>query len=80
MDSDDFEDEDDEDDDDDNEEENENKDEVVQNGDSVKQTGAETLESLRNYMDEMDQELQSTNIGKSFTQTNKVSKSFRLIK
>lgn len=68
LDSDDF-----EDDDDIDDEDNENKDEEVQNGGSVEHTGAETLESLRKYMDEMDQELESTNIGKSFTQTNKVS-------
>ncbi|KAA0711026.1 Protein ecdysoneless -like protein [Triplophysa tibetana] len=67
LDSDDF-----EDDFDGDEEDNENKDEEVQNDDSVEHTDADTLESLRKYMDEMDHELQSTNIGKSFSQTNKV--------
>lgn len=67
LDSDDFED---YDDDDDNEEGNVNKDEDVENAGSKEQAGTETLESLREYMDEMDQELQSTNIGKSFPQTN----------
>ncbi|XP_037542033.1 protein ecdysoneless homolog [Nematolebias whitei] len=32
--------------------------------------GAETLDSLKRYMDQMDQELLSTNVGQSFTQTN----------
>ncbi|XP_062863623.1 protein ecdysoneless homolog isoform X2 [Trichomycterus rosablanca] len=57
LDSDDF------DDDDDDEEEEE--DEVVKEGPQT-QTGAETLDSLRKYMDEMDQELQTTNVGQSF--------------
>ncbi|KAL7861525.1 hypothetical protein SRHO_G00129660 [Serrasalmus rhombeus] len=35
------------------------------------QAGAEALGSLRRYMDEMDQELQTTNIGKSFTRNAK---------
>ncbi len=48
-------------------------DEEVQNGESQEQAGAEALDNLRKYMDEMDQELQSTNIGKSFTQNNRVS-------
>lgn len=66
LDSDDFEDEDDDDDDDD--------DEAVQSSVPQEQaTGAETLDNLRKYMDEMDQELQSTNIGKSFTQNNRSS-------
>ncbi|KAI4887185.1 hypothetical protein NFI96_021282, partial [Prochilodus magdalenae] len=60
LDSDDLEDED----DDDDEEEDEA--EVSQ-----EQAGAEALGSLRRYMDEMDQELQSTNIGKSFTHNGK---------
>uniref|UniRef100_A0A087YL70 Ecdysoneless homolog (Drosophila) n=1 Tax=Poecilia formosa TaxID=48698 RepID=A0A087YL70_POEFO len=33
-------------------------------------SAAETLDSLKSYMDQMDQELQSTNVGKSFSQTN----------
>lgn len=64
LDSDDFDDEDD-DDDDENEE--------VQNGGSQEQAGSEALGNLKKYMEEMDQELQSTNIGKSFTQNNGVS-------
>ncbi|XP_022054046.2 protein ecdysoneless homolog [Acanthochromis polyacanthus] len=32
--------------------------------------GTETLDSLKSYMDQMDQELMSTNIGQSFSQTN----------
>ncbi|KAF4102097.1 protein ecdysoneless homolog [Onychostoma macrolepis] len=46
-------------------------DEEVQNGESQEQAGAEELDNLRKYMDEMDQELQSTNISKSFTQNNR---------
>ncbi|KAK2878909.1 hypothetical protein Q8A67_019700 [Cirrhinus molitorella] len=68
LDSDDFED----DDDDDEEDDNDDEDEKVQNGESQEQAG-EALDNLRKYMDEMDQELQSTNIGKSFTQNNRAS-------
>ncbi|KAL6478331.1 hypothetical protein MHYP_G00141660 [Metynnis hypsauchen] len=57
LDSDDFEDEDEED-----------EDEEVG---SQEQAGAEALGSLKRYMDEMDQELQTTNIGKSFTRSGK---------
>lgn len=60
LDSDDLEDEEDEDDDEDEEE-------------SQEQAGAETLGSLRRYMDEMDEELQPTDIAKSFTCNSKVS-------
>ncbi|XP_067222845.1 protein ecdysoneless homolog isoform X2 [Chanodichthys erythropterus] len=63
LDSDDFDD--DEDDDDENEE--------VQNGSSQEQAGSEALGNLKKYMEEMDQELQSTNIGKTFTQNNGAS-------
>uniref|UniRef100_A0A672QM31 Protein ecdysoneless homolog n=1 Tax=Sinocyclocheilus grahami TaxID=75366 RepID=A0A672QM31_SINGR len=70
LDSDDFEDDDDDDDDEGNDV---NDDEEVQNGESQEQAGAEALDSLRKYMDEMDQELQSTNIGKSFALNNRVS-------
>ncbi|XP_051578631.1 protein ecdysoneless homolog [Myxocyprinus asiaticus] len=67
LDSDDFEDEDEE------EEENEDdENEEEQNASSREQAGAEALDNLRKYMDEMDQELQSTNIGKSFTQPDRV--------
>ncbi|XP_059374741.1 protein ecdysoneless homolog [Carassius carassius] len=64
LDSDDFEDDDEKDDSDVDE------DEGVQN---CEQAGAEDLDNLRKYMDEMDQELQSTNIGRSFTQNNRTS-------
>ncbi|GAA6231629.1 protein ecdysoneless homolog [Lates japonicus] len=66
LDSDDLDD--DEDDDDDEEEEEEAKEE--ESSDHVEMNGTETLDSLRKYMDQMDQELMSTNIGKSFSQTN----------
>ncbi|KAK9959479.1 hypothetical protein ABG768_009603 [Culter alburnus] len=65
LDSDDFDDDDDDDDNDENEE--------VQNGSSQEQAGSEALGNLKKYMEEMDQELQSTNIGKTFTQNNGVS-------
>uniref|UniRef100_A0A9J8DDH3 Ecdysoneless homolog (Drosophila) n=2 Tax=Cyprinus carpio TaxID=7962 RepID=A0A9J8DDH3_CYPCA len=67
LDSDDFEDDDEEDDNDVDE------DEGVQNCESQEQAGAEALDNLRKYMDEMDQELQSTNIGRSFTLNNRAS-------
>ncbi|TRZ00723.1 hypothetical protein DNTS_007163 [Danionella cerebrum] len=44
-------------------------DEHEQNADSH-----EALDDMRKYMDEMDQELHGTNIGKSFTQKDKISK------
>ncbi|XDV43054.1 hypothetical protein PO909_011604 [Leuciscus waleckii] len=70
LDSDDFDDDDDDDDEDDNDvDENEE----VQNGGFQEQAGSEELENLKKYMDEMDQELQSTNIGQSFTQNNRAS-------
>lgn len=40
------------------------------------QTGPETLDDLRRYMDEMDQELQTTNVGQSFTYKSKVSTNY----
>lgn len=45
----------------------------MQNGSSQEQAGSEALGNLKKYMEEMDQELQSTNIGKSFTQNKGVS-------
>lgn len=69
LDSDDLEDEDEDDDDPDEEEEEE----AVGSFDSREQSGAEALDSLKNYMDHMDQELLGTNIGKSFVQSDKVS-------
>lgn len=65
LDSDDLDDEDDEDDEAEEEE-------------SEEQTGAETLGNLRRYMDEMDQELQTTNVGQSFTYNSKVSANCQL--
>ncbi|XP_017283957.1 protein ecdysoneless homolog [Kryptolebias marmoratus] len=65
LDSDDLDDDDDFDDEDDEEEAEETE------GDSSDQMrGTETLDSLKNYMDQMDQELMSTNVGQSFSQTN----------
>ncbi|XP_053093702.1 protein ecdysoneless homolog isoform X2 [Pangasianodon hypophthalmus] len=61
LDSDDLDDDDDDDDDDD---------EAEEEG-SEEQTGAEALDNLRRYMDEMDQELQTTNVGQSFTYNSK---------
>ncbi|XP_076142248.1 protein ecdysoneless homolog [Alosa pseudoharengus] len=41
----------------------------------LKQSGAEALNSLKSYMDQMDQELGGTNIGKSFVQSEKEANS-----
>ncbi|XP_017331237.1 protein ecdysoneless homolog [Ictalurus punctatus] len=60
LDSDDLDDDDDDDGDDEAEEEG-----------SEEQTGAQTLDNLRRYMDEMDQELRTTNVGQSFTYNSK---------
>ncbi|XP_063048216.1 protein ecdysoneless homolog isoform X2 [Engraulis encrasicolus] len=68
LDSDDLEEEEEEEDDDPDEEEEE---EAVGSSDSREQSGAEALDSLKNYMDHMDQELLGTNIGKSFVQSDK---------
>ncbi|XP_037637827.1 protein ecdysoneless homolog [Sebastes umbrosus] len=67
LDSDDLDDDDDEGDDDDEEEEGE-KEEGSSGHTEV--NGTETLDGLRGYMDQMDQELMSTNIGQSFSLTN----------
>nr|XP_057914879.1 protein ecdysoneless homolog [Doryrhamphus excisus] len=57
--------------DDDEEEEDEDGEEVVEEEDEEKEmNGMEALDTLREYMDQMDQELMSTNIGQSFNQTN----------
>lgn len=61
LDSDDLDDDDDDDDDDEKEEGSSGPAEI---------NGTETLDSLRKYMDQMDQELLSTNIGQSFNLTN----------
>ncbi|KAL7383921.1 hypothetical protein ABVT39_020696 [Epinephelus coioides] len=72
LDSDDLDDDDDDDDDegDDEEEEEEEEKEEGSSGHS-EMNGTEALEGLRRYMDEMDEELMSTNIGQSFSVTNK---------
>ncbi|KAM9804364.1 protein ecdysoneless homolog [Neosynchiropus ocellatus] len=57
---------------DDLEEEEEDEEEEVQQESpscSAEVSGTETLEGLRKYMDQMDEELMSTNIGQSFSQT-----------
>lgn len=68
LDSDDLDDDDEEEEGDDEEEEEEK-----EEGSSghAEMNGTETLEGLRRYMDEMDEELMSTNIGQSFNVTNK---------
>ncbi|XP_030643356.1 protein ecdysoneless homolog [Chanos chanos] len=70
LDSDDLDDDDDddEDNDDDDEEEEEREEDVACPG---PRAGADALESLRGYMEEMDKELQTTNVGQSFTRINK---------
>lgn len=55
----------DEDEEDDEEEEGENEEEESSGHDEM--NGAESLDSLRRYMDQMDQELMDTNVGKSFS-------------
>lgn len=61
-------------DDDDNEEEEDEEEEVNEmdegSFDPTEIGGAETLDSLKSYMDQMDQELKSTNVGQSFSQMN----------
>ncbi|KAF6736348.1 ecdysoneless-like protein [Oryzias melastigma] len=64
LDSDDLEDDDDEDVDHDEEEENEES-----SSDHAEMSGPETLNSIKKYMDQMDEELMSTNVGQSFSQT-----------
>ncbi|XP_053366586.1 protein ecdysoneless homolog [Clarias gariepinus] len=54
------------DDDDDEDDDDEAEDEVPE-----EQTRAETLENLKRYMEEMDQELRTTNVGQSFTSNGK---------
>ncbi|XP_075931999.1 protein ecdysoneless homolog [Anarhichas minor] len=66
LDSDDLDDDDDDDDDDDEEA----GDEEEEKEGHTEMNGTETLDGLRKYMDEMDQELMSTNIGQSFNLTN----------
>uniref|UniRef100_A0A4W6ERA8 Ecdysoneless homolog (Drosophila) n=1 Tax=Lates calcarifer TaxID=8187 RepID=A0A4W6ERA8_LATCA len=66
LDSDDLDDDEDDDDDDDDNGEEEEEAKEEESSDHVEMNGTETLDSLRKYMDQMDQELMSTNIGKSF--------------
>ncbi|MED6232506.1 hypothetical protein ATANTOWER_031411 [Ataeniobius toweri] len=57
--------------DDDDDEEEEAVDETGEgSSDHVEMMGTETLDSLKTYMDQMDQELKSTNVGQSFSQMN----------
>ncbi|XP_054456564.1 protein ecdysoneless homolog [Anoplopoma fimbria] len=67
LDSDDLDDEDDDDDDDDDDEEEEGDEEKEGH---TEMNGTETMDGLRKYMDQMDQELLGTNIGQSFNMTN----------
>lgn len=59
------------DDDDDDEENDDENDAEEEEGSSshAEMNGSETLNGLRRYMDQMDQELMSTNIGQSFNLT-----------
>lgn len=59
------------DDDDDDYEEQEDEEEEKEEGSSgrAEMNGPETLDGLKRYMDQMDQELMSTNIGQSFNLT-----------
>uniref|UniRef100_A0A672JLQ8 Ecdysoneless homolog (Drosophila) n=1 Tax=Salarias fasciatus TaxID=181472 RepID=A0A672JLQ8_SALFA len=72
------------DDDDDDEDDDEVDDKVKEEDDSsgnAETDGTQTLDSLKSYMDQMDEELMNTNIGQSFSQTNynkKASDSSRL--
>ncbi|XP_019953690.1 protein ecdysoneless homolog [Paralichthys olivaceus] len=68
LDSDDLDDDDDDDEEDEEEKEEEEKEEGSSGHDE--RNGTETLDSLRSYMDQMDTELMSTNVGKSFNQTD----------
>lgn len=56
---------------DEDEEDDDDGDDEAEGEGSEEQT--ETLDNLRRYMDEMDRELQSTNVGQSFTHNGKVS-------
>ncbi|XP_029305328.1 protein ecdysoneless homolog [Cottoperca gobio] len=69
LDSDDLDDDDDDDDDGEDEEEMEEEKEVGSSG-HAEMNGADSLDGLRRYMDQMDEELMSTNIGQSFNLTN----------
>uniref|UniRef100_A0A8C9XF48 Ecdysoneless homolog (Drosophila) n=1 Tax=Sander lucioperca TaxID=283035 RepID=A0A8C9XF48_SANLU len=69
LDSDDLDDDDDDDEEEEEEEEGEEKEEGS-SGYASEMNGTETLDNLRRYMDQMDQELMSTNIGQSFNLTN----------
>lgn len=58
---------------DDLDDDEDDEDEEAEEEEFEEQTGAESLGNLRRYMDEMDQELQTTNVGQSFTYGGKVS-------
>uniref|UniRef100_UPI003AAB2C36 protein ecdysoneless homolog isoform X1 n=1 Tax=Centroberyx gerrardi TaxID=166262 RepID=UPI003AAB2C36 len=60
--------------DDDDDEEGEEEEEEESSSSPGGEKGAETLDSLKRYMDQMDQELMSTNVGQSFTQKQKCDK------
>ncbi|KAF3841937.1 hypothetical protein F7725_023888 [Dissostichus mawsoni] len=68
LDSDDLDD-DDDDDDDNDDDDDEEEDEVGSSG-HAQMNGTDSLDGLRKYMDQMDQELMGTNIGQSFNVTN----------
>lgn len=61
-----------EDDDDDDDDAAEDECEYVGLSGHPQQQSAEALDSLKNYMDQMDQELRGTNIGQSFIPSEKV--------
>ncbi|XP_010791715.1 protein ecdysoneless homolog [Notothenia coriiceps] len=61
---------DDDDDDDDDEEEDDDEDDEVGSSGHAQMNGTDSLDGLRKYMDQMDQELMGTNIGQSFNVTN----------
>lgn len=54
--------------DDDDEEDDEEEEKDEGSSDHAEMNGTETLDCLKKYMDEMDHELMSTNIGHSFSQ------------
>ncbi|XP_059215173.1 protein ecdysoneless homolog [Centropristis striata] len=70
LDSDDLDDDDDDDEEEEGDEEEEEEEKEEGCSDHAEMNGTETLDGLRKYMDQMDQELMSTNIGQSFNVTN----------
>ncbi|KAM7385408.1 hypothetical protein PAMP_001494 [Pampus punctatissimus] len=69
LDSDDLDD-DDDDDDDDNDDDDDSEEKEEGSSGAAEMNGTETLDSLRKYMEQMDEELLSTNIGQSFNLTD----------